>query len=324
MRRFPDIRFQQINTPLQDGTFRQRIRRIGNQLIMRFVAATLKLLDVPVNHRHIVHTRPFLQPKIPRCFLVQERIPPRFDRIGWALIKSHDHCFWTLALNVRVHPSLGINGAHHFQSEPLTRFTDGFVHGFVGQALVYRHDVVRHVLIGGHGIELPIVEVPPGDEHTPTGLKKWLKDFNMLMPHARSGFRIGNREVLNGLQRDVREMPVIQAFNLPVFRLGTLGKAAFDVAPNHRATVARHIRGHPRQQPADRVEYGERQMREQTEEKQCHGRAKIRSIQPGSAGNSDQSIVRQRHPFRQLSIDGFMEAQLVADVGEISLAGTNF
>ena len=35
-----------------------------------------------------------------------------------------------------------------------------------------------------------------------------------------------------------------------------------------------------------------------------------------AAGNSDQSIVRQRHPFRQLRIDGIMEAQLVADVGE--------
>ena len=46
--------------------------------------------------------------------------------------------------------------------------------------------------------------------------------------------------------------------------------------------------------------------------------------QPGSAGNSDQSVVRQRHPFRQLRIDEFMEAQLVADVGEIGLAGTNF
>ena len=45
VRRFPDVSFQQINAPLQDGTFRQHIRRIGNQLIMRFVAAMLELLD---------------------------------------------------------------------------------------------------------------------------------------------------------------------------------------------------------------------------------------------------------------------------------------
>ena len=59
----------------------------------------------------------------------------------------------------------------------------------------------------------------PCDEHTPTGLKKRFKYFNTLMPHARPSVRIGNREVLDGLQRYIREMAVIQAFNLPVLRL---------------------------------------------------------------------------------------------------------
>jgi hypothetical protein len=101
-----------------------------------------------------------------------------------------------------------------------------------------------------------------GDEHASTCLKKRLKNVKMLMLHARPSFRIGNREVLDGLQGNVREMPVIQALNLPVIRLRPFGKTTFNVAPNHRATVTYYIRSEPRYQPTDCMQYTEWQSRE--------------------------------------------------------------
>ena len=225
----------------RDGVLWHLVGLLAQQGEMHLVVSAAGLLDLVVEHGHIVFAGKILGSVQERGLLVHEGGPVGLVLVAWRLVREHHigHRHMVFVVVGHLLPHIGL--VHNLGAEPAAAAGGVFGHRFVVQRFSHPDAVVHKLEVKRGNHVLPVVVVGRHQHHALPSVIVFVHQLSvgeMVSFHDACGAGV---EVVQGLHQQVAQVVVVGAFDMPPLLVAAVGVGAKQILARHLAAVAHQI-----------------------------------------------------------------------------------